>query len=230
MFEMNTMGPFLVATFTLLVVPGPSVVFVVTQALTHGRTAGLVSVAGLEAGLLVHVAAAAAGLSALAASSAVAMTTLRVTGAAYLLLLAARPLFERRAGAAPGAAPEAAKETAKGTVRGVPVGRTRPENWSLARDAFFVDLLNPQSLLFFLAFLPQFVDLRRGAPTGQLLVLGASVVLLALVCDAAYVVVSTALAARRSRTRVRWDSTASRRATGVTSAMYVSLAVWATIS
>lgn len=225
MFEMNTMGPFLVATFTLLVVPGPSVVFVVTQALTHGRTAGLVSVAGLEAGLLVHVAAAAAGLSALAASSAVAMTTLRVTGAAYLLLLAARPLFERRAGAAPGAAPEAAKETG----RGAPVGRTRPENWSLARDAFFVDLLNPQSLLFFLAFLPQFVDLRRGAPTGQLLVLGASVVLLALVCDAAYVVVSTALA-RRSRTRVRWDSTASRRATGVTSAMYVSLAVWATIS
>jgi threonine/homoserine/homoserine lactone efflux protein len=236
MLTMETMGPFLMATLTLLLVPGPSVVFVVTRALAHGRGAGLASVAGLEAGLFVHVVAAAAGLSALAASSEMAMAALRVTGVAYLLFLASRPVLARwrrdraeRVPALAGATGGTTGGTAENT--GGKVQRSRPAHWALARDAFVVDLLNPQTVLFFLAFLPQFVDVRHGAPTGQLLVLGMCVVLLAFACDAAYVLVCTALVARRPGPGVTTiPGATSRRATRVTSAVYVALAVWATVS
>lgn len=208
-----SMGPFLVATLALLVVPGPSVVFVVTRAVAHGRAAGLVSVVGLEAGLLVHVVAAALGVGALVASSGPTLAVLRVAGVAYLVVLGLRHVV---------AAPSAS--SAPGDPH---PSRSR---WVLARDAFAVDLLNPQTVVFFLAFLPQFVDVHGGTRSGQLVVLGACVVLLAFACDGAYVLVSTALARRSRGARAGWDSSVSRRAAGVTSAMYVSLAVWATVS
>ena len=156
---MERMGPFLVATVALLVVPGPSVVFAVTRALSLGRAAGLVSVVGLEAGLLVHVTAATVGLSALAASSKVTTTGLRLAGAAYLIFLAARIALEHPSPVSRGGRPV----QSDGAVVASSAGRPRPARWALARDAFLVDLLNPQSLLFFMAFLPQFVDVRHGA-------------------------------------------------------------------
>ena len=223
---MERMGPFLMATVALLVVPGPSVVFAVTRALSLGRAAGLVSVVGLEAGLFVHVAAATVGLSALAASSEVTMTGLRLAGAAYLLFLAARVALEHRA------------RVVAGTVRPLPTGGAgvgtsaegpRLARWALARDAVLVDLLNPQSLLFFMAFLPQFVDVRHGAATGQLFFLGVCVLVLAFACDGAYVLVSTALVGRRSGVQRGWSGPTSRRAAGVTSSVYVALAVWGAI-
>src|SRR6187200_104891 len=98
----SSMGPCVVATLALLLVPGPSVLFAVTRAVAHGRTAGLISVVGLEAGLLVHVIAAAVGVSALIASSGPALTALRVAGVSYLVVLGLRHVL-----AAPRTSPEA---------------------------------------------------------------------------------------------------------------------------
>lgn len=223
---MEKMGPFLVATVALLVVPGPSVVFAVTRALSLGRAAGLVSVVGLEAGLFVHVAAATVGLSALAASSKVTMTGLRLAGAAYLLFLAGRIAL---AHPAPVGAGVARPVPTGGAGVDTSAGRPRLARWALVRDAFLVDLLNPQSLLFFMAFLPQFVDVRHGATIGQLFVLGLCVLVLAFACDGAYVLVCTALVGRRSGVQRGWGGPTSRRAAGVTSSVYVALAVWAAI-
>src|SRR5215210_4802841 len=79
--------PFALASALLIVVPGPAVAYIVTRAVTQGRTAGVVSAVGIEAGALVHVAAAAVGVSAVIASSATAFSVLKYAGAAYLVVL-----------------------------------------------------------------------------------------------------------------------------------------------
>lgn len=209
----SSMGPFVVATLALLLVPGPSVLFAVTRAVAHGRTAGLISVVGLEAGLLVHVIAAAVGVSALIASSGPALTALRVAGVSYLVVLGLRHVL-------------AAPRTTTEAVGALP----RRGTWLLARDAFAVDLLNPQTVLFFLAFLPQFVHGGPTAPTSQLLLLGVCVVALAFVCDGAYVIACTALLGRRSwAARPRWLRGSSRSAGVATGGVYLGLAAWSAL-
>ena len=136
---------FVVATLTLLAVPGPSVVFVVTTALSHGRAAGFWCLIGLEAGLTVHVILATVGVGALLAASGPALTVLRTAGVSYLMILGLRQIF-------------APVPVGGGTAAAHPVDR-----WALARDAFVVDLLNPQTLLLLLAFLPQFTSRQPAA-------------------------------------------------------------------
>ena len=208
-----TMGPFVLATVALLVVPGPSVVFAVTRAVTHGRAAGLITVVGLEAGLLVHVVAAAVGVGALVASSGPALTVLRVAGVAYLVVIGVRHVL------------------ASGTASAVGVTQSpRRGRWVLARDAFAVDLLNPQTVVFFLAFLPQFVAPGAEVPMGQLLLLGLCIVLLAFVCDAAYVIACTALLRRRtSPPKPQWLGGSSRSAGVATGGDYLGLAAWSAL-
>jgi threonine/homoserine/homoserine lactone efflux protein len=169
---------FAAATFALLAVPGPSVLYVVARTVEQGRTAGLISVLGLETGALLHVAAAAAGLSAIVASSPAAFAVLRYGGAAYLLWLGVRTL--RRNPAAAAAAP-------------APTSRRR-----LFGDGVMVDLLNPKTALFFLAFLPGFVHEGGGPVALQVAVLGLVFVALAALTDGAY-----ALATARVSRRVR---------------------------
>jgi threonine/homoserine/homoserine lactone efflux protein len=169
------------STLALLAVPGPSVLYVVARTVEQGRAAGLVSVLGLEAGALVHVAAAAVGLSALVASSPTAFTALRYGGAAYLLWLGIRTLRRGRAGA-----PD----------RVAPASHAR-----LFRDGMLVDLLNPKTALFFLAFLPGFVHDGSGPVALQVVVLGLVFVALAALTDGAY-----ALAAARVSRSVRHRS------------------------
>jgi threonine/homoserine/homoserine lactone efflux protein len=212
----SSTGPFVVATLALLVVPGPSVAFVVTRALAHGRAAGLVSVVGLEAGLLVHVVAAALGVGALVASSGVALVVLHVGGVAYLVVLGLRHVLT--------------SASASGGGQDHP----RRGSWALVRDAFAVDLLNPQTVIFFLAFLPQFVHAGPTPPTGQLLLLGLCVVVLAFVCDATYVIACTALLARRSVVRrlasPGWIAGSPRSAARATGAVYLGLAAWSVLA
>lgn len=161
-----TLMAFGTATVVILALPGPSVVYVVTRSLEHGRTAGLCSVLGIETGAVVHVLAATAGLAALLASSPTALTALRWTGAAYLTWLAVRQL--RRGPQQGGFSP------------------SPPSRLQLYREGVLVDLLNPKTALFLLAFLPQFVDPVRGSVAHQVGVLGLCFVGLALVCDGAY--------------------------------------------
>jgi threonine/homoserine/homoserine lactone efflux protein len=193
---------FAASTLALLAVPGPSVLYVVARTVEQGRTAGLISVLGLETGALLHVVAAAAGLSALVASSPTAFAVLRYAGGAYLLWLALRAL-RRRATA--------------DDARLEPASRGR-----LFRDGVLVDVLNPKTALFFLAFLPGFVHHGAGPVAGQVVVLGLIFVLLAAVTDAAY-----ALAAARVSGRVGRRAESRRRLACVSAGAYGLLGVLA---
>ena len=167
---------FLGATLALTLTPGPAVLFIVARSVGQGRRAGLLSVLGVGLGNSVHAAATALGLAALLASSPVAFTAVRWLGAAYLVTLGIRRLLDR------GTAGLAAAEG----------GPARPPG-AVLREALTVALLNPKTALFFLAFLPQFTDPARGGLPGQLLLLGALFVLVAVATDTGYVLTAAAL-------------------------------------
>jgi threonine/homoserine/homoserine lactone efflux protein len=174
----STLALFAVAAITLLVIPGPSVLYIVTRSLDQGRAAGLASVCGIHVGTLVHVAAAAFGLSALLVSSATAYNTVRWVGAAYLIWLGVRRLLARgedaaaTAGAGPGAHHQGLRR--------------------IFGQGVVVNVLNPKTALFFFAFLPQFVDTSRGSVPFQVVVFGVAFVLLGLASDGAYAMAASA--------------------------------------
>lgn len=185
MVEGSTLLLFVGASLALLAVPGPAVIYVVTRSLDQGRTAGLVSVLGVETGTFAYALAAAAGLSGLIAASEIGFTVVRYAGAAYLIYLGVRKLLQR----------EDAQDPS-------PSARSR-----LFLNGMLVQLLNPKIAIFFLAFLPQFVDSSRGPIAVQILVLGMIFTLLAVLSDGAYVVLAGALGGwlrtgRRARHRL----------------------------
>jgi threonine/homoserine/homoserine lactone efflux protein len=167
--DASTLAVFAVAALVLLVIPGPAVLYIVSQSVSRGRVAGLVSMLGIQAGGLVHVAAAAAGLSAILVRSALAFSIVKYAGAAYLVYLGVRRLLGREDGAA----------------AGVPRERRLRR---LFAQGIVVNVLNPKTALFFFAFLPQFVDTDRGGVAFQILVLGLVFILLAIVSDGIYAV------------------------------------------
>jgi threonine/homoserine/homoserine lactone efflux protein len=173
---------FAVASLALLIVPGPSVLYIVTRSADQGKAAGLVSVLGIHTGSIVHVAAAALGLSAILASSTLAFGIVKYAGAAYLIWLGIKAIRDR------------------GGVRSELAGREH----SLARiyaQGVVVNVLNPKTALFFLAFLPQFMDVSRGSVPLQAVILGATFIVLGFVSDGTYALVSArvsrAIRARR---------------------------------
>ena len=168
--ETSTLALFAVAALTLLVIPGPAVLYIVTRSVDQGRAAGLASVCGVHVGTLLHVAAAALGLSALLVSSATAYDTVRWLGAAYLVWLGVRRLLARDEDVPAAAGPEAHRAG---------LGR-------VFAQGVVVNVLNPKTALFFFAFLPQFVDTSRGSVPFQVLVLGVAFVLRGLLSDGAY--------------------------------------------
>lgn len=183
-----TLVLFLGSVVAVMAVPGPSVVFAMARTVEGGRAAGLVSVLGLEAGLTVHVLAAATGLAAVMHSSDVAFVAVRYVGAGYLLVMGLRQLV------GPGGASSAPALTDR-----QPGGRWHPGR--IFRQACMVDLLNPGTILFLAAYLPQFVDTGPGASGTQLLGLGAVVVAVATLCDVAWVLGTAEVVARVRRRR-----------------------------
>ena len=161
-------GLFVGAALVLLLIPGPAVLYIVGRSVEHGRRAGLVSIGGIHAATLVHVAAAALGLSAVLASSALAFGVVKYAGAAYLIWLGLRKIFGRS---------EAAEVAAASRDRG---------HARLFRDGFVVNLLNPKTAIFFLAFLPQFVEPGRGHVAMQVAVLGLLFTALGFITDSCY--------------------------------------------
>jgi threonine/homoserine/homoserine lactone efflux protein len=162
------LGLFISAALVLLVVPGPAVLYIFARSVEQGRLAGFVSILGIHTATLVHVAAAALGLSAVLASSALAFSVAKYAGAAYLVWLGLRKIFGREESSDIGV-----------TVHG-------QEHWRLFRDGFVVNLFNPKTALFFLAFLPQFVDIDRGHVAMQIAVLGLLFTALGIVTDGCY--------------------------------------------
>jgi threonine/homoserine/homoserine lactone efflux protein len=170
--EPSGLGLFVLAALVLAVTPGPAVMYIVARSVSQGRAGGVVSCLGVAVGGLVHVLGAALGLSAVLATSALAFATVKYAGAAYLVWLGMRKLFP-----APGS-------KAREAVPAHSLGR-----------AFFegvvVNVLNPKTALFFLAFLPQFVTPSRGHVSLQCATLGGLFVLIALTTDTAWALVAS---------------------------------------
>jgi threonine/homoserine/homoserine lactone efflux protein len=204
----STLAAFAAAAFVLIAVPGPNMIYLVARSLSEGRRAGLLSALGIETGTVVHTAAAAVGLSALLASSATAFAVVKYAGAAYLVYLGLRALLARDDGS------ERSAE-APPPVRGRHV----------YRQALLTQVLNPKVAIFFLAFLPQFIDPDRPAAT-QILVFGAVLVMMGLAIGAA-----AALAAGTLSQRLR-----ARRAGGrpwgrlASAGTYLALGIYAALS
>jgi threonine/homoserine/homoserine lactone efflux protein len=201
----STLAVFSAAALALIVVPGPAVTYIVTQSIDKGRGAGLVSALGIASGGLVHVAAAVIGLSALLASSATAFTVVKLVGAAYLIVIGVRRLLARH---------EDALEPEAGPATGA--------HGRLFVQGAVVNVLNPKTALFFLAFLPQFVDPSRGSVAEQVAVLGCVFVLIAVLSDSTYALVAAALAGR-----LRASVRARRIRRYVTGGVFVALGVTA---
>jgi threonine/homoserine/homoserine lactone efflux protein len=179
---------FCLAALALLAIPGPAVLYIVVQSAEQGRRAGLASVGGVHLGSLVHVAAATAGLSAVIVASALAFNVVKYAGAAYLVYLGIRKLLER-------------DDVVEVEVESQVLRR------AFARGVV-VNVLNPKTALFFLAFLPQFVDTDRGDVWSQVLVLGLTFVALGLVSDSLYALAAGTVGdvLRRKRRAVRYFS------------------------
>lgn len=182
---------FVAATLALLLVPGPAVLYIVTRSVAQGRSAGLVSVLGIHLGSLVHVAASALGISALLAASATGFTIVKYLGAAYLVWLGVRKLIARPGGEGSSEPPAAARSR-------------------MFWEGFVVNVLNPKTAIFFLAFLPQFADPAAGPIAPQIVLLGLIWTALGLASDGAFALLSAAMAdrlRRSSRARRRLDVT-----------------------
>ncbi len=159
---------FISTSLVLLVIPGPAVLYIFARSVEQGRLAGFVSVIGIHAATLVHVIVAALGLSAILASSALAFSTIKYAGAAYLIWLGLKKVFGR-----------SQVSDAVGGLKMHGYGR-------LIRDGFLINLFNPKTAIFFLAFLPQFVDLSRGHVAIQITILGLVYIVLGLITDGSY--------------------------------------------
>ena len=170
MLDLSTLSLFIAGAAILLVTPGPAVLYIVARSIEQGRLAGVISVLGIGIGGLFHVAAAALGISALLASSAVAFSLVKYAGAAYLIYLGIRTLMKKPP-------LDVNIESANLSDKGL---------WRAFYQGIVVQVLNPKSALFFLAFLPQFVDPARGSATVQIILLGLIFVVMAIVSDGVY--------------------------------------------
>ncbi len=169
---------FCLASAALAVVPGPAVTYIVMHSVDKGRRAGLASAAGVASGGLVHVAAATVGLSALIASSATAFTVVKLVGAVYLIVVGIRRIAGR-------------DDSEQAQAPPAPLSR-------IYRQGVIVNVFNPKTALFFLAFLPQFVDRNASVPP-QVAVLGLTFATIAFASDCLYALLADLLAGRMRR-------------------------------
>ncbi len=173
---------FATSALVLLIIPGPVVFYTIARSIHQGRHAGLASVVGAAIGDLTHVIAATLGLSAMLLVSAFAFRTIQLAGGLYLIYMGVQALCVARA-----------------SQQYMPPPQTLP---AILRQSILVSLLNARTALFFLAYLPQFVDASDASGAVQMLVLGAVFVLLGMLTNAVY-----ALAASTASARLRGSQT-----------------------
>ena len=203
----TTFALFTGATLALFVMPGPATMYLIARAVGQGRAAGLASAIAIAMGDVVHVVAATVGLSALLMASAAAFTIVKWVGAAYLVWIGVRTW-----------------RTADAPEEGTPVpsGQTVAQ---IFREGFLVEVLNPKTALFFLAFVPQFVDPARGAVWVQFLALGITFVALSVAFCALLVTVA-------SSARALFEGTPRSRRTArmATGGVFVGLGVMSALA
>lgn len=171
--DLGSIITFGVASIALLLIPGPAVIYILNRSVSDGREVGLAAVAGLELGNFMHVIAASAGLSAVLATSATAFNAVKWLGAGYLIFVGVRTLIIR---------PTA--------VSGDSTSVTLKRSFT---QGVVVNTLNPKVALFFLSYLPQFIDADKGAAWSQALVLGSVFVLIGCCTDGMYALTASAL-------------------------------------
>jgi len=196
---------FLLTVYVLILIPGPSVLFVVSRGVALGRRAALATVAGNASGFALQLLLVSIGVGSIVARSDAVFTTLKLLGAAYLVFLGVKNIRERKALAAL-FAPSVAAEPK-------PLRR-------IVREGFFVGATNPKGVIIFTAVLPQFIDRSQGHVTVQLVLLGAICIGIALLSDGAW-----ALASGTAR---HWLGRSSHRLeamTGIGGAMLIALGV-----
>lgn len=165
--ELPRLSLFFAASLALLLTPGPAVLYIIARSIDQGRGAGLVSVLSIESGNLFHVLAATFGLSALVMSSVALFSVVKYLGAAYLVYLGVRKLLSHEAlQLSPG------------------LDAQNPRR--IYSQGVMVAVLNPKTALFFLAFLPQFVNPGNGSIPLQMLTLGCIFVGMACITDSLY--------------------------------------------
>lgn len=161
------------ASLALLIIPGPAVLYIVNRSLADGRNVALAAVAGLEIGNFMHVIAATVGLSAVIATSVTAFSVIKWIGAGYLVYVGARTLAVK------------------------PKSINQANEQMSRRRAFtqgiVVNTFNPKVALFFLSFLPQFIDTSRGSGALQSLILGSTFVVIGCISDSLFAITASAL-------------------------------------
>jgi threonine/homoserine/homoserine lactone efflux protein len=201
MLSIETIVTFSVASIALGVAPGPDNLFVLTQSALHGRSAGIAVMLGLCTGLIGHSLAVALGVAAVFQTSALAFSVLKIIGAGYLLYLAWKAFR--------------ASAEKLGGEQGGEIGR-----WKLYRRGIIMNITNPKVSIFFLAFLPQFVDARRGPISLQILALGGLFILATILVFGSVALLAGTLGAWLNR-----SSRAQRILNGVAGAIFVCLAL-----
>ena len=184
--DMQALLAFAVMSFVLIVVPGPSVLFVIGRSLALGRRGGLLSVLGNELGGLPLVLLVSVGLGAVVAQSAMVFLVVKLLGAGYLAYLGVQAIRHRRVDT--GAAPASGRGGS---------------SWRVLREGFIVGVTNPKTIVFFVAVLPQFVGPENGSVAVQMAILGLVFTSIAFACDACW-----ALVASSAR---QWFATSPRR-------------------
>lgn len=171
--DLNSLISFAVASVALLVIPGPAVIYIVNRSVADGRQIGIAAVVGLELGTFMHVLAATVGLSAILATSENAFNVVKYLGASYLILIGLRTLTRK---------PEAISTSASSMTQS-----------QAFRQGFIINMLNPKIALFFLSFLPQFIDQNISSNARQALILGSVFVLCGFVIDGIYALTASSL-------------------------------------
>jgi threonine/homoserine/homoserine lactone efflux protein len=178
---------FLLTVYILILVPGPSVLFVVSRGVSLGRRAALATVAGNASGFALQLALVSIGVGSIVAKSDAVFTTVKLLGAVYLVFLGLRNIRDRKALARMFGSTELAPKR---------LGR-------IVREGFFVGATNPKGFLIFTAVLPQFIDRSAGDVTVQIALLGAICIVIALLSDGAWAIASG--------TARQWLGSSSRR-------------------
>ena len=159
MFSISTLFLFMGAAILLILIPGPDLIFAITQGITNGRKAGIYTAIGLALGNTIHTLAAALGLSVLVKTSPILFTIFKIAGALYLFNLAWKSLKHRKA---------ALSLSPEGII----------DERSLLRRGLIMNVLNPKVAIFFLTFLPQFVNYEHGQVPLQMILLGLIFIIL----------------------------------------------------
>jgi RhtB (resistance to homoserine/threonine) family protein len=158
MFGIHDFGLFLAAGILLNLTPGPDTVYILGRSIAQGREAGIASALGISLGSIFHTCAAALGLSAILATSAIAFGTIKLIGGAYLIFLGVKMILDRR------------KQLS------LPSNFRQRTTVAAFRQGVLTNILNPKVALFFLAFLPQFIDPGSGAKVPAFILLGLTFV------------------------------------------------------